>query len=271
MKFSILMSIYIKEEASNFDMSMKSIWDNQILKPNDIVLVEDGPLTKELYHMINKWKLKLGDIFQVISLKKNLGLGDALNIGIKHCKFNVIARMDTDDISLPNRFKEQIEIMKNNDIDVCGSWVSEFSNNENEIISYRRVPKRHDEIVKFSKKRCPVNHPSIIYKKNIVEKSGGYIKMLWFEDYYLWARMIMHGAKFYNIQKPLVNMRAGYGQLQRRSGIKYAKSELVLLIEFKSIKFITTYQLLMNILIRFSIRIIPKFLIRYVYTLIRNF
>jgi glycosyltransferase involved in cell wall biosynthesis len=266
------MSIYYKEKAEYFNRAMQSIWDEQSAKPNEIIIVEDGPLTDELYKSIDGWKIKLGNVLKTISLEQNVGLGDALNEGIKHCSHELIARMDTDDISLPNRFKKQLKIFQNSDIDIdiCSSWVSEFDSDEKEIISYRRLPANHKTIIEYGKVRCPINHPAVMYKKSIIEKSGGYKRMMWFEDYYLWGRMIINNAKFHNIQEPLVNMRAGYEQLERRSGLKYALSEVDLQKEFLKIGFINYLEFIRNVTIRFIVRIIPRFLVKLIYKRIRN-
>lgn len=269
MKFSVLMSIYHKEKAEYFNRAMLSIWDEQTIKPDEIVLVQDGKLTDELYRSIEQWQEKLGDIFKTIPLEENLGLGDALNIGLKECSYELVARMDTDDICSSNRFEKQLKVFEDNDIDICSSWVSEFDDDENEIISYRKLPEFHSDIVKFAKKRCPVNHPAVMYKKSIVQKAGGYKKMMWFEDYYLWCRMILSNAKFYNIQEPLVKMRAGYGQLERRSGFKYAIEEFKFLLELKKIGFLNFYQFMKSVVIRFISRVLPKSILKNIYKIIR--
>ena len=270
MKFSVLMSIYHKEKPKYFDRAMQSIWDEQTIKPNEIVLVQDGKLTKELYHIIDKWKKKLGEKLKIIPLEKNVGLGDALNKGMKHCSYELIARMDTDDIALPRRFEKQLKAFENNEIDICSSWVGEFENDEKEILSYRKVPEYYDDIIKFAKKRSPINHPAVMYKKSAVEKSGGYKKMMWFEDYYLWTRMILKGAKFYNIQEPLVNMRAGYGQLKRRGGLKYAIEEFKFLNRLKKIGYLSNFEFIEYAMIRFTVRILPKSLLKNIYKVLRN-
>ena len=270
MNFSVLMSIYKKEEPKYFNRAMQSIWDEQTVKPDEIVLVQDGPLTDGLHKAIDEWKAKIGEVFKTVPLEKNVGLGEALNAGIKHCSYELIARMDTDDISIPNRFEKQLKAFENNDIDICSSWVSEFDSDENEIISYRKLPEKHNEIIVYSKMRSPINHPAVMYKKSIVEKAGGYKHMLWMEDYYLWARMLLSGAKFYNIQEPLVNMRAGYGQLERRGGFKYAIEEFKFLNKLKKIGYLTTIEYLKNILIKVPIRLLPKELLKSVYGLLRS-
>ena len=179
MKFSVLMSIYINEKSIYLNRAMQSIWDEQIVKPDEIVLVQDGPLTDELYLTINKWKEKLGSLFILVILKKNVGLGDALNEGMKYCSYELISRMDTDDISLPERFKKQLEIFEEKDIDICSAFISEFQDDEREIISYRKIPEKHNDIVKYSKKRSPINHIPVMFKKSVVIKAGGYMKMMW--------------------------------------------------------------------------------------------
>src|SRR5690606_8150992 len=104
-----------------------------------------------------------------------------------------------------------------------------------------KLPEKHEAIALYAKTRCPINHPAVMYKKAAVEKAGGYKKMMWFEDYYLWVRMLLTGAKFYNIQEPLVHMRAGLGQLERRSGKEYAKSEILLLTKFRRLGFLSRF------------------------------
>lgn len=271
MKFSVLMSIYFKEKSSNFNRAMQSIWDEQSIKPSEIILVEDGKLTDELYNAINLWKERLGQNLKVIKLKENLGLGDALAMGLKECSFELVARMDSDDISLPKRFEKQLEIFRTNEnIDICSSWISEFETDESSIYAYRKLPESHNDIVKFAKLRSPINHPATMFKKSAVLQAGNYQKMLLIEDYYLWVRMILKGFKFYNIQEVLVNMRAGKDQLTRRQGLKYAINELKVQHLFYKMGFLNLYEFLRNAMLKFSVRIMPKFILRVVYKILRR-
>lgn len=271
MKFSVLMSIYFKEKSSNFNRAMQSIWDEQSIKPSEIVLVEDGKLTDELYSSIKSWKIKLKDVLRIVKLKENLGLGDALAIGLKECKFELIARMDTDDISLPNRFKKQIQVFKKYPkIDICSGWISEFECDETNIYAYRKLPEFHESIIKFSKLRSPLNHVTVMFKKIAVLKAGNYQKMLLIEDYYLWIRMILNGSKFYNIQEVLVNVRAGKDQLLRRQGFKYALNELKVSYLFYKMGFLNLYEFIRNAMLKFSVRIMPKFILKFVYKFLRS-
>lgn len=267
--FSVLLSVYSKESPTFLNQALASIWDDQTVKPNQIVLVQDGPLTSELYSAIASWKKRLGEILKIVPLEMNVGLGDALNIGLQHCGNQLVARMDTDDIAHPQRFEKQLAIFNSSDVDICSSWIAEFDIDESVITGQRKLPEKHEAIALYAKIRCPINHPAVMYKKAVVEKAGGYKKMMWFEDYYLWVRMLLTGARFYNIQEPLVHMQAGLGQLERRSGLAYAKSELALLTEFKRLGFLTSFEFLKIAFMRVPIRLMPRQFIRLVYKILR--
>jgi glycosyltransferase involved in cell wall biosynthesis len=271
MNFSVLMSIYHKEKAEYFDRAMLSIWDEQTVKPSEIILVEDGKLTNELYDSIHKWKNKLGDIFKTILLEKNMGLGVALNRGLETCRYTWIARMDTDDIAMPNRFKMQMEYLdEHSDIDILGAAIAEFSDEATSPSGYRKLPQTHSEIVKFAKYRNPMNHMAVMFRKSSVIVAGGYLPMRYFEDYYLWIRMILGGSKFYNMQEVLVNARAGVGQLERRSGFAYVRAEMNFLNQIRKIGFINNFEFVRNIMIRFSARVMPRFVIHRIYRILRK-
>ncbi len=264
-KFSVLISLYDGELTENFNQSMNSIWKTTSIKPNEIILIIDGPIRQELTKLVNHWEKEIPPL-KAIFLKKNVGLGDALNIGLEKCKHELIARMDTDDICRKDRFEKQLRVFnENNDVDICSSWVSEFEQDQSIITSQRKLPESHVTILKYAKSRNPINHPAVMYKKEAVIKAGSYKPMKWFEDYYLWARMLINGAKFYNIQEPLVNMRAGYKQLERRSGIQYAKAEFFFLRKLLKIGFLSHLQFLKNLILRLSVRILPKLILSYIY------
>ena len=268
--FSVLMSIYFKENPVFFDQAMLSITDRQSLKPNEIILVLDGDLTQELSAMVDKWNDKISSL-KVVPLDRNVGLGDALKIGLDNCSNDLVARMDTDDISHPDRFKIQVQYMEENlDCDIVGSFVTEFDDDPDAIVSSRLVPVEHKEIVKGAQTRSPFNHPSVMYRKYSVIKAGNYKKFHGFEDYYLWVRMIMDGACCFNIDKPLVNMRSGCAMLSRRGGISYAINEIKLQYKFLEIGFISNFIFMRNILIRTPFRLIPNVVRSYLYKIIRK-
>lgn len=264
------MSIYCKEDAQHFNRAMQSILDEQTIRPNEIVLVEDGPLTDALYQNISDWKEKLGGALKVISLKENAGVGNAKYIGIEKCSNELIAVMDTDDVSLPNRFEKQLAVFANQDIDVCGAWVGEFEDDESVIVSHRRTPECHDEIVAFAKSRSPVNHPTAMYKKSSVLGAGNYTKYKTSEDYNLFVKLIISGSKFYNIQESLVNMRMGNNQAARRGGLKNAIFEAGVQKEFYKMGFLNFYEFFKNTSIGFLIRILPNSLMKIVFKIIRK-
>ena len=233
------MSVYTKERPEWLQSSIESML-KQTIKPNEFVLVEDGPLTEELDDVIEKFTTKNKKLFNIIKLKKNVGLGPALKIGIENCHNELIARMDSDDHSIPTRIEKQLKVLeKNPELDIIGSTVNEFEDNVKNIISYVTLPEKHNDIVKFAKKRCPFRHPSLLYKKSAVMNAGNYRDYHLCEDYDLYARMLQHGSKCYNIQQPLTHMRVDKNFYQRRGGIKYLKSIMKFKKEQLQIGFIT--------------------------------
>lgn len=220
-RYSVLMSVYCKEKAEYLKESMDSIW-RQTVPTDNFVLVCDGSLTEELENVIQKQQKLHKHSLVVVRLEQGLGLGKALNYGMQYCKHNVIARMDSDDISKENRMEMQLKKMNEKKADIIGSSVEEFSSSVAEIRAIRKMPETHQEIMKFVGKRNPFNHPSIMYKKDAVKAAGGYLDCPFFEDYYLWARMLKVGYIGYNIQESLLYMRAGSEMYQRRGGLSYA-------------------------------------------------
>ncbi|HBC31851.1 MAG TPA: amylovoran biosynthesis protein AmsE [Clostridiales bacterium] len=255
--FSVLLSIYYKENPDYLKQSLDSLFQ-QTLLADEIILMKDGPLTSELDSIIDDYRNKYKTI-TVISLKENEGLGIALNEGLNHCSHNLVARMDTDDIAKPSRFEKQIQQFElDPELDVVGSWVDEFVDSKENIVSKRKVPENHREIYSFAKKRNPINHPSVMFKKDAVLKTGNYQHFPLFEDYYLWARMLMSGCKFYNIQESLLYFRTTPQTFERRGGVEYLKNEIKLQKTFYKLKFISLYTYLMNVFIRIIVRLLPN-------------
>ena len=248
--YSVLMSVYYKENPEFLKKSMDSIF-NQTVKTNDFVLVCDGPLTKELDKTIIGYQKKYKNILHVVRLENNMGLGNALRIGILECKNEFIARMDSDDISKPERCEKQLNEFKNDpSLSIVGSNIVEFSENPSSIESLRVVPEFNNEIISFSKTRNPFNHPSVMYKKSAVIDSGNYRNVRFMQDYYLWIDMLTQNKKGYNIQEPLVLMRAGNNLFKRRSGKEYFKIQKNLFKLMREKKYITQLQYIKSITIR---------------------
>ncbi len=223
--YSVLMSVYFKEKPDHLLTSMTSIL-NQSVKTDDFVLVCDGPLNSGLDDVIAGMQTAFGDRLHVIRLEKNQGLGRALNTGMKHCRHSLIARMDSDDISYPDRCEKQLALFDAQpDLDICSGIVEEFSTTPDVIENRRVPPETQDDILAFVKKRNPFNHPCVMYRKEAVEAAGGYQDFYLLEDYYLWIRMLQQGAHGYNLQEPILWMRAGSDMYKRRAGWKYAKSQ----------------------------------------------
>ena len=225
-KYSVLMSVYYKEQPEFLKKAIQCMLEQTILT-NDFVIVKDGKLTEELEEVITYFTKQYPDLFNIIPLKENVGLGPALKIGIEKCKNEWIARMDLDDICLKNRCEEQIKIaQKHPELNLIGTNVEEFIDDIDNVISHVVLPETNEEIRKFARKRCPFRHPSIFYKKSMVLKAGSYREYYLCEDYDLWIRMIEAGAIAYNIQKPYVYMRISKDFYKRRGGIKYLKTML---------------------------------------------
>lgn len=259
MKFSVLMSVYAKENPEFLDRAFQSIWDEQSVKPSQIVLVKDGLLTDGLNIQVGIWQEKLGDVLTVVELEKNIGLGLALNIGLSYCTNELVARMDTDDISMPDRFRLQLDFFEShNGVSVVGGAISEFDGDEKNIYAYRKLPIGNADIRRFGRKRNPMNHVSVMFKKNDVLGAGGYMSFLGFEDYYLWARMLTAGFEFANIAQTLVNVRAGMAMSGRRGGMEYAMIEYRLQKEFLSLGFIGYLDFIFNVATRFIARAVPN-------------
>lgn len=223
--FSVAISVYKNDNPVFFDRALNSITENQTIMPNEIVLVVDGPVSAELNKVIDMYEDKF-NIFKIIRLKKNGGLGNALKIAVENSTYELIARMDSDDVSLPARFEEQLKFfVLNPETDVVGGNITEFIGNENNIVGMRSVPLTNEAIREYMKIRCAFNHMSVMYKKSAVQSAGGYQDWFWNEDYYLWIRMWLNGAIFANTGSVLVNVRVGEEMYQRRGGKKYFSSE----------------------------------------------
>lgn len=223
--FSVAISVYKNDNPAYFERALSSITDEQTIIPDEIVLVVDGPIGNKLNEVIKKYQTKY-NIFNVIRLVKNTGLGNALKVAVENAKYELIARMDSDDISLPTRFETQLKyFMLNPDVDVVGGDITEFIDDESNVIGKRLVPMCNGDIREYMKVRCAMNHVSVMYKKSAVQAVGGYLDWFWNEDYYLWIRMQLNNAIFANTGTVLVNVRVGEEMYQRRGGIKYFQSE----------------------------------------------
>lgn len=231
MKYSVLMSVYKNDLPGFLKVALESIYDNQTRKPDEIVVVFDGPLTDELYKVLNEFHSGKEGVVFYYPQEINRGLGEALRIGSEKCTGDYIFRMDSDDISNSERFEKQISYIEAHpEIDVLGTDIAEFQFDENETDKrVRRCPEKHDDIVKMSKRRNPLNHVTVCIKKSALEKSGGYKALALAEDYYLWLRMLVAGCRLANINEALVYVRVGNGFEVRRASKEIIKSRRALI------------------------------------------
>ena len=226
-KYTVLMSVYYKEKPEYLSLSIESML-NQTVKPDEFIIVKDGPLTMELDEVINNFVTAYPKTFNIIVNETNLGLGPALAKGIENSKNELIARMDSDDYVVSTRCERQLEKFREDPkLGMVGSYEAEFVDDIDNVISIHRVPSENDEIERFMHRRCSVLHPTVMYKKSAVLKSGNYQPVLLYEDYDLLARMVLeYHIKSYNIPEPLYYIRTSEDFFKRRGGIKYAKTVL---------------------------------------------
>ena len=264
-EYSVLMSVYYKEKPEYLKEAIESI-QRQTCPTNDFVLVCDGALNETLDKIIEKKQWEMGDSLNVIRLKNNVGLGNALNEGIKHCKNELVARMDSDDIACPDRCEKQLIVFNDHsEISICSGIVEEFSVTPDIVDARRVLPEKNSEIIEFAKKRNPFNHPCVMYKKSAVESVGSYQDFYLLEDYYLWLRMLMAGYQGYNLQESLLHMRAGEGMYLRRAGWKYAKIQAKLFKFMKNKKFISNGQYIKSCALRIGSAMAPNWLRKFVF------
>ncbi len=253
------MSVYYKEKAKFLREAMNSIW-NQTVPTDDFILVCDGKLTPKLDAVVSKME-KAHPELTVVRLKKNGGLGNALNIGMKYCKNEIVARMDSDDISYPDRCEKQLKIFCNKpEVSIVSGIIEEFSASIDDVESKRVIPENQEEILRFARKRTPFNHACVMYKKHKVEAAGGYRDFYLLEDYYLWIRMLQNGAIGYNIQEPILWVRTGAEMYKRRSGWKYAKSQILLFKYMRNSRFISQTQYFKSVALRTVSSFVPNWI-----------
>ena len=226
MDFSVLISVYKNDKADDFSTAIESLTKMQSVKPSEVVLVIDGPIPGDVNKVISDAQNRSPKLFNIIKFEHNQGLGVALKKGIEASSNEIVMRMDSDDIALPDRFEKQLAFMEQHpDVAVCGGQISEFVGDANNIVGRRVVPCTNDEIYHYMKSRCAFNHMTVALRRSEVLKAGNYQPWFWNEDYYLWVRMMIAGCQFANLPDTLVNVRVGKDMYARRGSLKYFKSE----------------------------------------------
>lgn len=257
-KFSVLMSLYINEKVEYAQECFESLL-NQTVKATEWVIVEDGPLKEEMYNLLDEYQRKYPGLIIRIPLKVNRGLGLALREGILHCSNELIARMDTDDIARKDRFELQLkEFEKNPQLDICGSFIKEFDQNIDNIISIRKVPINQNDIYSYQKYRSAFNHVTVMFKKSKVLSAGNYENCPLMEDDMLWTKMFLQHVNCSNINDYLVYVRTGIDMIKRRGGYNYFKKYKNARKKIYNLGYISNYNYLLSIIIQFFVCIIPS-------------
>jgi glycosyltransferase involved in cell wall biosynthesis len=263
--FSVLLSLYIKEKPDFLQQALQSVFE-QTCPPTEVVLVFDGEITKDLQAVVDTFKEQYSDVLKIVPLEKNVGLGPALNEGLKHCSCELIARMETDDIFNPTRYEKQIALFEQNpQIDIASAWIDEFYDTPDEVASIRKLPETHEELKVYAQSRSPLNHPVVMFKKNKVLEAGGYMLLGFLDDYVLWMKMLKNGAVFHNLQESLLYFRSNKDMFKRRGGFRYAINEVNLQVMFYQWGVVNLTRCIKNIVIRFPVRIMPTKIRAWVY------
>ncbi len=269
--YSVLMSVYKGEKAEHLRIAMNSMW-NQTVPTDDFVLMCDGLLTPELDAVIEEMQATHHKALHVVRLRENHGLGYALKMGVNECKNGIIARMDSDDISRPERCEKELAILAiHPELSICGSLIEEFTviepgaSEPTSINARRVVPEKSDKILEFAKKRNPFNHTTVMYRKEAVLTAGNYQDVRYMQDYYLWIHMLIAGFKGYNIQEPLVWVRADSNMFKRRSGKLYRNIQLNLFKYMKDQGFISNAQYIKSCILRAGSSVAPNWLREFVF------
>jgi len=250
--YSVLMSVYREEDPAEFHKAVESMLF-QTVPPTDFVIVCDGPLTEELDCVAEDFQKQAPQLFQIIRLTENKGLGLALNEGLTHCKEELVARMDADDIATKDRMEKQLQFLKDHpEISVVGGQIAEFEKSPNHIIRYRIVPENQEEILHKLKFSNPVNHVTAVFRKEHVIKAGSYPHHPGFEDYHLWANMLSEGFLFHNLAEVCCYVQADEHMLKRRDGWTYFKNTVKMEKLLRKKKLISLWQYLVNITVRFG-------------------
>ena len=262
------MSVYAGEKAEYLGESLRSLL-NQTLLPEKIIIVKDGTLTASLEAVISAFKTEVPSIVFPVGYDENKGLGYALNFGMKFIDTDIVARMDADDIAVEERFQIQIEFLRAHpEIDAVGSLIAEFADDATKPHQTKKVPEYHPEILRYARLKNPINHMTVVFRRDIVERAGGYMHAPFFEDYYLWVRMLKMGMKFHNLQTPLILARVGNNMVGKRHGAKYLRHEINHFRSMRKLGFLGPVQFLLAIGLRAPFRLIPKKLLERLYSLI---
>jgi glycosyltransferase involved in cell wall biosynthesis len=262
--FSLLLPIYAGDKPDQFARAFHSTVRDQTVPPDEVVVVRDGVVPAALTDRLAELFAETDVPVRLVEIDDNVGLATALERGLDACAHEIVARMDADDVSLPERFAKQLALLETG-LDMVGGGMYEFSDDPGTIVGTRVPPTGQERIAAYARFHDPFNHPTVVYRKSAVRRAGGYHTRTLMEDYSLFARMVQSGARVDNVADPVVMYRVGDGAYARRGGVAQLRAELGLQWEFRRIGFTTRRQALRNVLVRGGYRLVPQALRRFAY------
>lgn len=261
------MTVYGGDREDYVRDAFRSAVHDQTLRPDQVVLVQDGPVPPELESCLRELVAESPVEVTFVRLRNNRGLGPALDAGLQASRYDIVARMDADDVAMPHRFQVQVPLVRDG-ADLVGAGLLEFGAHIGDVVGRRIPPSDPHDIVRYSRLHDPFNHPTVVYRRSAVVAVGGYGDLPLMEDYWLFVRMIANGARVVNVAEPLVYYRVGDGAYERRGGRDLLRSELRLQRAMYREGFITRWQYLRNVVIRGGYRLTPTFIRRPVYRML---
>lgn len=255
--FTLLVSTYGRDDPAYLREAVLSSTVSQTRPPDEVVLVQDGPVPDELAAEIRHLVESLPMPVVHLALEDNVGLGPALDAGLAASSHEIVARMDADDLSVPERFARQVPLIEAG-ADIVGSGLLEFGDSVEDVVGRRTPPTDPDEIRRVVRFRDPFNHPTVVYRRSAVLAAGGYTDMALLEDYLLFTRMVEGGAVPANLAEPLVHYRVGAGAYARRGGTALLRSELRLQRRFRELGITSRTEYLRNVVVRGGYRLVPE-------------
>jgi glycosyltransferase involved in cell wall biosynthesis len=262
--FSLLLPVWAGDRPDFLAAAFRSSVDAQHRRPDEVVIVRDGPVGAELTACLDELVASSPVPVRVLALERNVGLGPALDAGLEACVHDVVARMDSDDVSEPQRFAVQLPIVEAG-ADLVGSGLIEFADDAAVEVGRRTPPTDPRDIAVRARFADPFNHPTVVLRRELVRRVGGYGDFALMEDYHLWAKMLMAGARVANVAEPLVRYRVGAGAYARRGGLGQLRAELGLQRRFRAMGFTTWPQFARNVLVRGGYRLVPEAVRRMAY------
>jgi glycosyltransferase involved in cell wall biosynthesis len=256
-QFSLLLPVWAGDRPEFLTAAFLSSVQEQVRRPDHVVIVRDGPVPAPLAAAVAELAAGSPVPTDVLELPANGGLGPALDAGLEACRHDVVARMDADDLSLPHRFAVQLPIIESG-IDLVGSGLLEFGDDPDDLVGTRTPPTDPADIAVRARFADPFNHPTVVYRRDLVRAVGGYSDFALMEDYLLWAKLLVAGARVANVAEPLVKYRVGAGAYARRGGWGQLKAELAVQRRFRQLGFTTRGQYVRNVVLRGGYRLVPE-------------